>query len=164
MNTEIKARVLRALQAAFPECPADVQESPEDIYTLWVRVFAVPPEQVRVIKNFIHRVASELPPAAGAILLPMVKNQDVTRQHYPQFMPKVPAFRASAFIDSVFHDYVEGGVAWQTLAFDVGVVEQFCVADLNLRQDFAEPLANDQHSWHMPGSINAANTEMAKAA
>ena len=87
MNDDIKTLVLLAMKRAFPAYPATVQESPEDSKTLWVHVFAVPVEQVRVVKDFIHDIEDGLPAAASAVLLPMVKNLAVTRQYYQEYAP-----------------------------------------------------------------------------
>lgn len=89
MNTvnEIKLFLTRELNAAFRHYPVVIEESPEDADTLWVQVFSVPSPRVREVKNVIHNLQDEIGDKNGALLLPMVKNIEVTRLHYPQHAP-----------------------------------------------------------------------------
>lgn len=93
MNTaeEMKELVSARVRAAFGELPVAVQESPEDSTTLWVQVFAVPAEKVKEVRQFILAMQDELLAVSDVILLPMVKNLAVTREHYPQHAPRDPA-------------------------------------------------------------------------
>lgn len=99
---EIKELLKAKLRAVFANYPAVVEESPEDTETLWVQVFAVPSPRVREVKDFIHDLQDEFGDALGVVLLPMVKNLEVTRKYYQQYTPvEMPAMIAAygRFID-----------------------------------------------------------------
>lgn len=88
MNTNnIIEFIANKVTAAYHAYPVVVEESPEDTETLCVQVFAVPPPRVREVKNFIHDLQDEFGDALGVVLLPMVKNLEVTRNYYPQYAP-----------------------------------------------------------------------------
>lgn len=85
-TVDIKKWTKKRVSTAYSEYPVVIQESPEDAETLWVQVFAVPAAFVHEVTVYILDLQDEIGDEA-AILLPMVKDMDVTRQHYPQFVP-----------------------------------------------------------------------------
>lgn len=87
MIEEIRQLVAAGVTRVFPGYPVAIHESPEDSATLWVQVFGVPSDTVRAVKNAIHVLQQELPADADVLLLPMVKNLEITRQYYPQYLP-----------------------------------------------------------------------------
>jgi len=86
---DVKILLEKKIDEAFSNYPVMIQVSPEDAETLWVQVFAVPAARVREVKDFIHDLQDTIGDESGVVLLPMVKNLEVTRQHYPQFAPVV---------------------------------------------------------------------------
>jgi len=117
MNETTKTTILAALKQTFPGFPAEVQESPEDTATLWVRVFSVPSDQVRAVKDFIHNLEDNLTADAHALLLPMVKNIEVTRQHYPERMPLAPAASLSAFAEQFMCGIAPERNEWKKIVY-----------------------------------------------
>ena len=102
MNTkdEIKRQIIAKVKATFPMYPIDVQTSPEDDESLWVQVFCVPADQVLKLEDEIFNIQDALAPAGEILLLPMVKDMAITRQYYPEYLPKEPvAAQAAAFVD-----------------------------------------------------------------
>ena len=87
---EVKILVLEGISAAFGEFPVVVRVSPEDSTTLWVQVFAVPTEKVKAVRQFVLGMQEGVLAVSDVILLPMVKNLAVTREHYPQYLPRDP--------------------------------------------------------------------------
>lgn len=90
MNTEVERMIINALHDAFPSFPVTVQQSPEDARLLWVMVFSVPDDKVREVKDLIYDFEEQKLSGAGVVLLPMVKNLETTRQHYPEHAPAQP--------------------------------------------------------------------------
>ncbi len=97
MNAQnIVGRIEEKINETYREYPVVVQESPEDSETLWVQVFAVPAPRVREVKNFIHDLQDGIGDESGVVLLPMVKNLEVTQKYYPQHAPvEIPAMIAA---------------------------------------------------------------------
>ena len=94
----------------FPDFPVFIDESPDDASVLCVRVFAVPNARVTEVKAFIRHVGAELFPAGDVLLLPMVKNMDITREHYPIHMP--PTSNMLAGLMSLMDDQVGHRCDW----------------------------------------------------
>lgn len=88
---EIKRNITESLSREFPQCPVLVQVSPEDIASLWVQVFCVPAEKEAAVEGLIDRLQDALAPEGEYMLLPMVNNLEITRQYYPEYMPREPA-------------------------------------------------------------------------
>jgi len=82
-----KEQIRNAFAARFSQFPVTVQESPDDVLVLCVRVFAVPPEMVKEVKTFIRQLEQEILQGSDHVLLPMVKNLQVTQVHYPEYLP-----------------------------------------------------------------------------
>jgi hypothetical protein len=100
MNTieDITNAVRDTIRRAFSAYPVDIQTSPEEETTLWVQVFAVRAEDVRAVKDMILQLQDEVIDAeCGILLLPMVKNIEVTKKYYPQFAPQDPAGACGMF-------------------------------------------------------------------
>ena len=93
--SEIKALVAESIGGAFGGYPVVLQESPEDSTSLWVQVFAVPADTAEVVTDAILDLQGEVFAVSDVILLPMVKNLAVTREHYPQYAPRDPAATAA---------------------------------------------------------------------
>ena len=87
---EIKRNITESLSREFPQCPVLVQESPEDTASLWVQVFCVPAEKEAAVESLIDRLQDTLAPEGEYMLLPMVNNLEITRQYYPEYMPREP--------------------------------------------------------------------------
>ena len=67
----------------YPDFPITVMESPDDRLVLCVRVFAVPEDKIREFKAAIRQIERDLISDGQYLLLPMVKNLEVTKQHVP---------------------------------------------------------------------------------
>ncbi len=100
MNSNIKSFVEDSVRRKFPSYPVVIKESPEDGSTLWVMVFAVPVPAVAEIENYVDELELDLPGDEWACLLPMVKNLETTRKHYPEHMPVAEPTVAWKFLDS----------------------------------------------------------------
>lgn len=74
----------------IPDFPVDVQPSPDDTYVLCVRVYAVPRAKVKRVEKTVFELEERLLTKTRYILLPMVKNLEVTRQYYPENCPPLP--------------------------------------------------------------------------
>lgn len=90
---KIDELIIAVIGKEFPFFPVTVEESPEDDRCLWVRLFAVPPEEVRRVKDFIHDLQDRFAPNMGTILLPMVKNVSTTSKYYPEFLQRAAEAR-----------------------------------------------------------------------
>jgi len=86
-ESTIQEAIRKELTALFPSFPVTVFDSPDDRRILCVRVFAVPVNMVREVKASIRRIERNLIYNEEYILLPMVKNLEVTRQYYPEYLP-----------------------------------------------------------------------------
>lgn len=85
MSENIIANMIEnAIRYKYPQYPVKVQESPEDSESFWVQVYSVPIELVKEIKIFIFDLNDTI--FDNFSLLPMVKNIETTREHYPQFL------------------------------------------------------------------------------
>lgn len=80
-------QVDREVRLALPDFPIVVQPSADDEYVLCVRIFAVPRAEVERLENVIFELEERLLVESRYILLPMVKNLEVTRQYYPEHLP-----------------------------------------------------------------------------
>ena len=89
-NNDIKRNITESLSREFPKCPVIVQESPEDSKALWVQVFCVPVAQEENVEASIFLLQDTLAPEGEFMLLPMVKDLEITRQYYPEHLPKEP--------------------------------------------------------------------------
>ena len=89
-ESTIQEAIRKELTALFPSFPVTVFESPDDRRILCVRVFAVPVNMAPEIKAAIRRIERNLIHGGEYILLPMVKNLEVTRQYYPEYLPSEP--------------------------------------------------------------------------
>jgi len=109
----IDARISKAIDKVFkpiyPSFPVLLSESPDDQSVVCVRVFAVPVDRVQEVKTTIRRIGSDLFPEGDHMLLPMVKNLEVTRQYYPEHLPaETPGYILDTFIlDTRQYRYAE---------------------------------------------------------
>ena len=115
------ANLLEAVKTAFagkyPHYPVTVCESADDRFVLCVRVFAVPADQVRAVKAVIQQIERDLVADGQYLLLPMVKNLDVTREHYPEYLPPEPA-EASGLVRGagMLNSLIQGQYEWMQVS------------------------------------------------
>ena len=93
---EIKGLVTERLKGKFGDFPVVIRESPEDSTTYWVQVYAVPGDMVRKVQDLIFDLQEDIWPEGDTLLLPMVKDVAVTREHYPQYAPQKELSNAAA--------------------------------------------------------------------
>ncbi len=99
-TNDIKRTIAESMSREFPKYPVLVQESPEDSTSLWVQVFCVPADKESKVESLIDWLQDTLAPEGEFMLLPMVNNLEITRQYYPEFMPREPeAAQAMKFMD-----------------------------------------------------------------
>lgn len=83
----IKTEALSLLKGEFPNFTVRIEEDEDDSLLMHVRVFGVPRSQVPEVKAYINRIDRQLIGDGDALLLPRIKNIDVTREYYPEYMP-----------------------------------------------------------------------------
>lgn len=158
---EIKELLKHKLQAIYSDYPIVIEESPEDTGTLWVQVFAVPTSRVRELKNFIHDLEDEIWDGNEVVLLPMVKNLEVTRKYYAQYAPADKPIKTMAY-----GHFVETNNSYYNLAMS---------AQEQLKPLFSGSFGIDDIVTHIPNmhseefksnrpEVKAADTELALAA
>lgn len=84
---EIRDKIIAVIEKAYPQYPVEIEAPMEDDQTVDIRVFAVPQDQVKSVKDFIYDLQREIVGGYNFVLLAMVKNIDVTREYYPEYMP-----------------------------------------------------------------------------
>lgn len=84
---ETQAIILEAITKVFREYPATVEQSAEDQNVFCVRVYAVPENVVDEVEDLILDLQERISTDAEYILLPMVKNLEVTKEYYPEYLP-----------------------------------------------------------------------------
>lgn len=82
-----RGEIHRAVSSRFPHFPVTVDTLPDDSSIFCVHVFAVPADQVAAVKAGIREESRHMFPGGDYMLLPMVRNLAVTRQHYPEYLP-----------------------------------------------------------------------------
>lgn len=110
---EITAQVKVRMRDAFPAYPVTVQSSPDDMFVLCVRVFAVPENQIDEVQDFIFDLQDSLIVETEAMLLPMVKSIDVTRQHYSEYMPLETAVSVGQIAEKFLLKTIQEPSKWQ---------------------------------------------------
>jgi hypothetical protein len=90
-QSKMIALVSREAAAALPEYKVDIQASADDAFVLCVRVYGVPKAQVEQVEMRVFDLEERLLPGTRYILLPMIKNLDITREYYPEYLPAEPA-------------------------------------------------------------------------
>lgn len=90
-EAESHETIRKALADRYPGFPVVVMGSPDDQLVLCLFVFAVPGEMVGKVKSAIREIGRDMFPGGEYLLLPMIMNLEVTRQHYPEYMPPEPA-------------------------------------------------------------------------
>lgn len=158
----IKVLVTTRIRDAFGEFPVVVTESPEDLTTLWVQVFAVPDEKVREVKDLILRLQDTDLPEGDVLLLPMVKNLSVTREHYPQYVQS-DSTAMLAIIGRFFDDRKEKRYVLRSgnLGPAVEISGWLFGQDYLRYQTLGESALTQRQA---PAVLTAANTELALAA
>ena len=90
ISVGIGKMIMAWMRKQFPAYPVTVQSSPDDPLVICVRCFDVPEAQVETVENYIFDLQMRVPANSEIILLPMVKNSEITRQHYSEFLPVPP--------------------------------------------------------------------------
>lgn len=83
ISRETEKFITSRLKQAFPSLPVRLQLSPAGDSALWVEVFCVPSKRVREVKDFIYSLQDAV---SEVMLLAMVKSEETTRRHYPQYV------------------------------------------------------------------------------
>lgn len=166
MNTisNIKAIIANRIKQQFRNYPVAILESPEDTSTLWVRVFAVPPENVRAVKNYIHILQDQLLPDNDIILLPMVKNIEVTRQHYPEYMSQEPAAYVTQIAEKFLLETELGQNKWQVVSCSSFYSSIYHTPMVKTALSWDKSMGGQLHPVPTYGKEVAANNELAMAA
>lgn len=132
----IKHIVEERIRGNYHNYPILLSESPEEVETLWLQVFAVPAKRVREVKDFIHDLQDEIGDANGILLLPMVKSIEVTKKHYPQYAPTDFSFMTT--VTGGFYEKIE--INWDMvqsipqLTNDLSQTNKVAVPDYQLLQ------------------------------
>ncbi len=87
-TSEVLISVNEWVKSEILTFPFTVESSPDDPFTIYIRVFGVPDGQITSIENIIIDLENRLPNDTNFMLLPMVKNLKTTQEYYPEHMPE----------------------------------------------------------------------------
>jgi len=157
--------IVQELAGRFPDFPITVLQSPSDDHVLCVRVFAVPQDRVGEVKTFVRQLEGKLCGDNECVLLPMVKNLEVTRQHYPEHTPVLMAGAFAASLELSADDSVK---VWQVKSVKVIghrlIANPVSVGELAFPTNYRPNNAPSFHSRRPAEEAIAANQELALAA
>lgn len=161
-ESTIQEAIRKELTALFPSFPVTVFDSPDDRRILCVRVFAVPVNMVPEVKASIRRIERSLIHGGDYILLPMVKNLEVTRQYYPEYLPS----ESPEFVAQVLHRLLQVELEpskWEAAPLAAFFAVDYHMAPASLEFDLSSiscsPLRSRTSEIALP-----ANEELALAA
>ena len=136
--TEISKRVQVELRANFPGHPVSVRRDPDDDYILCVYVFCVPTGSVGAVEDSAYNICERLLDGSEYIAVVLVKDEQRTREYYPEYLPqkeKEPVLVVN--ISSMLDTYSEN-LAWQevpTLPICIPPSRILCSSDMLSGED-----------------------------
>jgi len=92
-----KNQVRDILATAFPEFHVQFEAIGDDPNTICVGVYGVPKVQVKWVKKKIHELDATFFADTGYVLVPMVRDLETTRRHYPHLLRNWKASPADVF-------------------------------------------------------------------
>lgn len=161
--TTIVAQVKDRMREAFPAYTVTVQSSPDDILVLCVRVFAVPENKIDEVENFVFDLQDSLITKTEVMLLPMVKNLEVTRQHYPEYMLE-PAVSDAKMVEQFLLETVRQPNEWQHEKSAAICAADYRTAPERFGSDMGKITGEPLTPTPKYENTVAANTELALAA
>lgn len=162
--TTIVAQVKDRMRETFPAYTVTVQSSPDDILVLCVRVFAVPENKIDEVENFVFDLQDSLIAKTEVMLLPMVKNLEVTRQHYPEYMPSQLAASIEQIAKKFLLKAVRQPNEWQPAKRSAICATDYRTALARFDFDMGEIIGGQLTPSLICDNAVAANTELALAA
>lgn len=167
MNTSketVCAKIRAALSVQFPTFPVSIVESPDDNQVLCVRVFCVPSEETRAVKATINQIEQEVCPEGDFLLLPMVKNPEVTKQYYPQFMPSIQSSFVEVFAKQFLSPQKEQDSVWHSVSSESESLAAFGTSSIQPGFNFDFISSNELPPSRKLENFDLANSELALAA
>lgn len=160
---EIATQVKVRMQDVFRAYPVTVQSSPDDMLVLCIRVFAVPENKIDEVQAFIFDLQDSLIAKTEVMLLPMVKNLEVTRQHYPEYMPLEPAVSVGQIAEQFSRKTTREPSKWQVAPYSSSYSRDHTIP-MQTIFGWDKSTVVELHSARNLGKEVAANTELAIAA
>lgn len=162
---EIATQVKVRMQETYRVYPVTVQSSPDDMLVLCIRVFAVPENQIDEVQDFIFDLQDSLIAKNEAMLLPMVKNIEVTRQYYPEHLPPEPALSVVQIAERFLLKMVLESYKLQSAPlFPALCAAEHHTSSVNLGFDFSNTMTGKLQPIRIGEVGVAANHELALAA